>query len=131
MQIPSNYISIPSFPGYYVDESGHIIKVYENGYKHILSTNSKFAVTLFKDGKRYCKSAIALWREALYGKTTKMGGYTKAVSARNTKTGPLKWVKYDSLTEASKATGVPVSRISKLINGHGYSAYGWVFRSEV
>lgn len=129
-QLPSSYKSIPSFPGYYVNEQGRIIRVYDNGHERELSSNNRSTVTLFKNGERYCKSVTSLFWEAWYGEKTSKGRQTKTVSALQVMDPNPKWIKFDSLTEASKATGAPLSSISKIINGYGYTSHGWAFRLE-
>ena len=127
--IPYDYKPIPSFPGYYLNESGQIVKVYKNGSKHVLAVNDHFEVTLFKDGKRYCRSLTKIFVKLAMNQDSVR---TKKVSALHVRNGSHKWMSFNSLKEASEATGVPVSYISKVINGDGrYSTCGWAFRTEV
>lgn len=123
--IPKSYKPIPSFPGYYLTEQGLVVKVYDNGYVHQLSVNNKNSVTLFKDGVRYCRSLTKLFMETSFGKESTR---TKKVRGMHTIANDYNWIEFNSLTEASEYTGVPISYISKVINSdERYATCGWIF----
>lgn len=131
-EIPSNYRYIPSFPDYCVEKFGStIVKVYDDGSTHVAMPNRRGYVTVFRDGKRYCRSPIQLMREAWFGEALPNGKYTVPVSALNVAKGFIKWKRFRSMAEASKATGVPVKYISEIVNTDDHqTAHGWAFRRE-
>lgn len=132
VKIPANYRYIPSFPDYCVEKFGNtIIKVYEDGSTHVVIPNRRGYVTVFRDGKRYCRSPYQLMKEAWFGEMLPNGKYTIPVMALNIAKESIKWIHFKSMSEASKKTGVPVKYISEIINEDGHlSAYGWAFRRE-
>lgn len=127
--IPKSYKPIPSFPGYYLTEQGLVVKVYDNGDIHQLSVNNKNEVTLFKDGVRYCKSLTKLFVEIALNKEKVRTKKVRGMNAKDVFENGAKyeWIEFNSLKEASEYSGVPVSYISKVINGHLYSSCGWIF----
>ncbi len=131
-EIPKDFRYIPSFPDYCVDRCGqNVVKVFDDGTTRVLSKNSKSCVVLFKDGKRYCRSSFQLMREAWFNNPLPNGRFKISVSALNVQQGSTKWIRYDSMTEASKATGVPIKYISEILNTYAHhTAYGWAFRRE-
>lgn len=129
--IPSNYRIIPSFPDYCVEEFGsNVIKIYSDGSTKVLGENANGSVTLFANGNRYCRSKYQLANEA-FGRTSGLRGRGRSkvkVQALHVENGSTKLIDFDSMTEASNFTGVPVCQISRIISKkHRQTANGWSF----
>lgn len=129
--IPDNYRIIPSFPDYCVEEFGeHVIKLNDDGSTNILYESPHGGVTLFKDGVRYCRSKYKLANDT-WGRQpprNTRGRQAVKVEALHVASGSNEWILFDSLTEASKVTGVSIVDISRVINLETrQTSHGWAF----